>query len=83
MALASQERMFCARAEPSSLAQACGRPSRCSAFIISPLTIGLVAKSTSLRSALELLIPTSLAIVGLATRWPATPAISRPRACVG
>ena len=44
-----------------------------SAFIISPLTIGLLAQATSLRLALALLILTSLAIAGLATRWPATP----------
>lgn len=42
-----------------------------SAFIVSPLTIGLLAQATSLRLALALLIPTSLAIAGLATRWPA------------
>ncbi len=47
-----------------------------SAFIISPLTIGLLAQATSLRLALALLILTSLAIAGLATRWPSpsTPA---------
>ena len=39
------------------------------AFIVSPLTIGLLA-ATSLRLALALLIVTSLAIAGLATRWP-------------
>ena len=45
-----------------------------SAFIISPLAIGLLAQATSLRLALALLILTSLAIAGLATRWPAPPA---------
>jgi MFS family permease len=40
------------------------------AFILSPLTIGLLAQATSLRDALALLILTSLAIAGLATRWP-------------
>jgi len=40
------------------------------AFILSPLTIGLIAQATSLRLALALLVPTSLAIAGLATRWP-------------
>ena len=45
-----------------------------SAFIISPLTIGLLAQATSLRLALALLIPTSLAIAALATRWPSTQA---------
>lgn len=40
------------------------------AFIVSPLTIGLLAQATSLRLALALLIVTSLAIAGLATRWP-------------
>ena len=45
-----------------------------SAFIISPLTIGLLAQATSLRLALALLILTSLAIAALATRWPSTPA---------
>ena len=39
-------------------------------FILSPLTIGLLAQATSLRLALGLLVPTSLAIAGLATRWP-------------
>ncbi len=43
-----------------------------SAFIVSPLTIGLLAQATSLRLALALLILTSLAIAGLATRWPAS-----------
>jgi MFS family permease len=43
------------------------------AFIVSPLTIGLLAQATSLRLALALLIVTSLAIAGLATRWPAAP----------
>jgi MFS family permease len=41
------------------------------AFIVSPLTIGLLAQATSLRLALALLVVTSLAIAGLATRWPA------------
>jgi MFS family permease len=45
-----------------------------SAFIISPLTIGLLAQVTGLRLALALLILTSLAIAALATRWPSTPA---------
>ena len=40
------------------------------AFIVSPLTIGLFAQATSLRLALALLVVTSLAIAGLATRWP-------------
>jgi MFS family permease len=40
------------------------------AFILSPLSIGLIAQATSLRLALALLILTSLAIAGLATRWP-------------
>jgi len=44
-----------------------------SAFIISPLTIGLLAQVTSLRLALALLILSSLAIAGLATRWPSIP----------
>ena len=39
-------------------------------FILSPLTIGLIAQVTSLRLALGLLVLTSLAIAGLATRWP-------------
>ena len=39
-------------------------------FILSPLTIGLIAQATSLRLALGLLVLTSLAIAGLATRWP-------------
>lgn len=43
------------------------------AFIISPLTIGLLAQATTLRLALALLILTSLAIAGLATRWPSAP----------
>ena len=43
------------------------------AFIVSPLTIGLLAQATSLRVALGLLILTSLAISGLATRWPMRP----------
>jgi len=43
-----------------------------SAFIISPLTIGLLAQVTGLRLALALLILTSLAIAALATRWPST-----------
>ena len=40
------------------------------AFILSPLTTGLLARATSLRLALALLVVTSLAIAGLATRWP-------------
>ena len=40
------------------------------AFILSPLTIGLLAQATSLRLALGLLVLTSLAITGLATQWP-------------
>ena len=40
------------------------------AFIVSPLTIGLLAQATSLRLALALLVVTSLAIAGLATRGP-------------
>jgi MFS family permease len=40
------------------------------AFILSPLTIGLIAQATSLRLALALLILTSLGIAGLAARWP-------------
>ena len=40
------------------------------AFIVSPLSIGLLAQATSLRLALALLVVTSLAIAGLATRWP-------------
>jgi MFS family permease len=47
-----------------------------SAFIISPLTIGLLAQATSLRLALAVLIPTRLAIAALATRWPQTPTAS-------
>ena len=39
-------------------------------FILSPLTIGLIAQATSLRLALGLLVLTSLAVAGLATRWP-------------
>jgi MFS family permease len=39
-------------------------------FILSPLTIGLIAQATSLRLALGLLVLTSLGIAGLATRWP-------------
>ena len=42
------------------------------AFIVSPLTIGLLAQATSLRLALGLLVVTSLAIAALATRWPTT-----------
>ena len=42
------------------------------AFIVSPLTIGLLAQATSLRLALALLVVTTLAIAGLATRWPTT-----------
>ena len=44
-------------------------------FILSPLTIGLIAQATSLRLALGLLVLTSLAIAGLATRWPTASAI--------
>jgi MFS family permease len=40
------------------------------AFIVSPLTIGLLAQATNLRVALACLILTSLGIAGLATRWP-------------
>ncbi|HEX5304007.1 MAG TPA: hypothetical protein VFW50_44145 [Streptosporangiaceae bacterium] len=40
------------------------------AFIVSPLTIGLLAQATNLRVALGLLILTSLGIAGLATQWP-------------
>ena len=40
------------------------------AFILSPLTIGLLAQATSLRLALAALVLTSLAIASLATRWP-------------
>jgi MFS family permease len=40
------------------------------AFIVSPLSIGLLAQATSLRVALGLLILSSLAISGLATQWP-------------
>jgi MFS family permease len=47
------------------------------AFILSPLSIGLLAQATSLRLALALLILTSLAIAGLATRWPTASAIPR------
>jgi MFS family permease len=39
-------------------------------FILSPLTIGLIAQATSLRLALGLLVLTSLGIAGIATRWP-------------
>ena len=39
-------------------------------FILSPLTIGLIAQAASLRLALGLLVLTSLGIAGLATRWP-------------
>ncbi|HEY1324013.1 MAG TPA: MFS transporter [Streptosporangiaceae bacterium] len=53
------------------------------AFIVSPLTIGLLAQATSLRLALAVLVLTSLAIAGLATRWPqdrrARPAEARRR----
>ncbi|MGH3153833.1 MAG: hypothetical protein ACRDOB_24320, partial [Streptosporangiaceae bacterium] len=49
------------------------------AFIVSPLTIGLVAQATSLRLALALLILTSLAIAGLATRWPPGPVMPPDR----
>jgi hypothetical protein len=45
------------------------------AFILSPLNIGLLARATSLRLALAVLVLTSLAIAGLATRWPAVSAI--------
>ena len=38
------------------------------AFILGPLTIGLLAQATSLRLALGLLVLTSLGIAGLATR---------------
>jgi len=48
------------------------------AFIVSPLSIGLLAQATSLRAALALLIGTSLAIAGLATRWPGAPASRAP-----
>jgi MFS family permease len=41
-------------------------------FILSPLTIGLLAQATSLRLALGLLVLTSLGIAGLATRWPSS-----------
>ena len=47
-------------------------------FILSPLTIGLIAQATSLRLALGLLVLTSLAIAGLATRWPGS-ALGRAR----
>jgi MFS family permease len=47
-----------------------------SAFIVSPLTIGLLAQAVGLRQALALLILTSLAIAGLATRWPSVPPVS-------
>ena len=47
------------------------------AFILSPLSIGLLAQATSLRLALAPLILTSLAIAGLATRWPTASAIPR------
>ena len=43
------------------------------AFIVSPLSIGLLAQATNLRVALGLLILTSLGIAGLATRWPGPP----------
>jgi MFS family permease len=42
-------------------------------FIVSPLTIGLLAQATSLRLALGVVVLTSLAIAGLASRWPAAP----------
>ena len=45
------------------------------AFILSPATIGLLAQATSLRLALALLVLTSLGIAGLATWWPAGPAV--------
>jgi len=35
-----------------------------------PATFGLLAQATSLRLALALLVLTSLATAGLATRWP-------------
>jgi hypothetical protein len=53
---------------PSSASTSASGPS--SSFILSPLTIGLIAQATSLRLALGLLVLTSLAIAGLATRWP-------------
>src|SRR5689334_6655124 len=40
------------------------------AFILGPLTIGLLAQATGLRPALGLLVLTSLGLAGLATRWP-------------
>ena len=50
-------------------------------FILSPLTIGLIAQATSLRLALGLLVLTSLAIAGLATRWPGSaPPLTRTAA---
>lgn len=54
-----------------------------SAFIISPLTIGLLAQATSLRLALAVLIPTRLAIAALATRWPRSPAASSTASSAG
>jgi hypothetical protein len=51
------------------------------AFIVSPLTIGLLAQATSLRLALAVLVLTSLAIAGLAARWPAVPAIPPQLRC--
>jgi MFS family permease len=55
------------------------------AFILGPLTIGLIAQATNLRLALALLVPTSLAIAALAGRWPAAPATLAvgPRARAG
>lgn len=44
-----------------------------SAFIVGPVFIGHVADVTGLRTALALLIGTSLTVVALATRWPARP----------
>jgi hypothetical protein len=51
------------------------------AFIVSPLTIGLLAQARSLRLALAVLVLTSLAIAGLAARWPAVPAIPPQLRC--
>ena len=44
-----------------------------SAFIVGPVLIGRVADVAGLRTALALLIGTSLTVVALATRWPARP----------
>ncbi|MGH3309140.1 MAG: MFS transporter [Streptomyces sp.] len=41
-----------------------------SAFIVSPVLIGGIADATSLRTALSLLIATSLIVTVLSTRWP-------------